>query len=417
MFKNKNNVFLADVVIEDISKNVDSQADDVIEATPADVTDTSDAVISSSRSPTHISNVKVPTEPLEAVADAVSPQPDDDLLREMEEIEGDKKITEGSPAESEPQTEKAEQETSDLLKELENDVGESFDVVMETVEESSGKVIPNNADAESPEVKPIHESPDASCVDSTTDPSVVKTDDAKANSSSIADDSPVASALNTESAAIADDDDESSAMEVDDAPESVAEDITEKDEGISSTSTDDVQSIPVVEVVAPISPSSCTTTAHQEAESAQVASAKQDEAKDEDVTSSEDQPDAATTNEADSSDAKIASKTSPNHEVDTELNHTIDNANKAENKVLTNLMMNNGSSTPNSNPVSAAATPNVFNSTPISKQFEISSENVSKIDEHSGAGLASHNASSQEDIKTSDMLTTFSGKYNVNLFS
>lgn len=52
----------------------------------------------------------------------------------------------------------------------------------------------------------------------------------------------------------------------------------------------------------------------------------------------------------------------------------------ADNKLLTNLMKNGNSSTPNSNPASAAATPNVFNSTPIQRQFDISSENVSKID-------------------------------------
>lgn len=52
---------------------------------------------------------------------------------------------------------------------------------------------------------------------------------------------------------------------------------------------------------------------------------------------------------------------------------------KVENKPLTNLIKN-GSSTPNPTPTPTTG-PTVFNSTPISKQFEISSENVSQISE------------------------------------
>lgn len=71
-----------------------------------------------------------------------------------------------------------------------------------------------------------------------------------------------------------------------------------------------------------------------------------------------------------------------------------------DNKLLTNMILiNNGnSSTPNSNPVSAAATPsNVFNSTPIQRQFDISSENVSKIDAAVGDNTTVGDNSSAQD--------------------
>lgn len=404
---------------------------DVTETTPADVTDTSDAVISSSESSEPISNgndesLKLPSsedsvksegavdEPAVALA-ASSPQPDDDLVREMEEIEGDKKSSEESVngSSNELPVKEKQQETSDLLKELENDVGESSDVVMESIDQPSVKVTPENKD-EVTESPTTSESPDASCVDSTTDPSVKSSESEVIPTVSGPDDSPNMSESNTERVQIVEiADDEHSAMEVDDSPEPVVEEPIDKDEGISSTSTDDIQSSPRIEEVSPTAEDNCTTV-HQEAESSSTPSSKPEivELKDEAVTSSEDKPDASS-NEADSSDAKALDEAEPFIDAPVELNHTLDSNNinnKAENKLLTNLMMNNGSSTPNSNPVSAAATPNVFNSTPISKQFEISSENVSKIDEHSATGLTSHNASAQEDIKTSD--TTFSGKYH-----
>lgn len=385
----KNNYFIGNDAAA--VKTLEIQADDVIDATPADVNDSSDAVISSSESSVQNSNggsVAVDTEAGIAAAKS-SPQLEDELLREMEEIEGDKEssdeTTENHPKER--PTVEAEQKTSELLKELENDIGESSDVVAAT-----------NHVSESLEVEATHESPNASCVDSTTDPAL-KTDDSEISAVSPANTDVSPNSLNSETVQLA------TAMEVDEVAESVVEVPSDKDEAISSTSTDNAQSIPAAEETLD---NNCTS-----------AVSKQEciEVKDEDVTSSEDQPDAST-NETDSSvvkDVKSTQEVEASHAVSSELNHTLEiepSTNKAENKVLTNLMMNNGSSTPNSNPVSAAATPNVFNSTPISKQFEISSENVSKIDEHSGAGLTSHNVSTQEDIKTSDLITTYSGKYN-----
>lgn len=372
------------------------QSGDGTEARAADANDTSDSVLPTVEVPAQTSNGSGSGESdAEPAADEALQQSEDDLLREMEEIEGDKKPSAESveSAPQDPPSEQAEQETSDLLKELENDAGEPSD---------------SNGTAEKPTT---HQSPNASCVDSTTEPSLPATN-ASAESAATSP-STVQIPSNTESA-----DDHSSAMEVDEQPEPTAEEAIEKDEAISSTSTDEAQASPVAEPIAPTA-ADHSTTAHQEAESASTSAPQQDaaETKDEAVTSSEDLPDAST-NEADSSDAKVTESPIANNQVEAppaaaanELNRTLEQ--QADNKAVTNLMMNNGSSTPNSNPVSAAATPNVFNSTPISKQFEISSENVSKIDEHSAAGLTSHNASSQEDIKTSDILNTFSGKLRV----
>lgn len=85
---------------------------------------------------------------------------------------------------------------------------------------------------------------------------------------------------------------------------------------------------------------------------------------------------------------------------------------KPENKLLTN-MNNGGSSTPNSYPASPATIgggSNVFNSTPIQKQFEVKSENVSKIDEHSKTNITED--ATPDASKTSDALTT-TGKFSI----
>lgn len=451
-------VVSADVSASDTAKDVEADP----ETTPANVTDNSDAVISSSEPQLPPTNGNgeadgVSQEAVASVEEAVQSevivQPDDDLLREMEEMEGDKKSSEEASPEEAADRE-AVQETSDLLKELENDVGESSEVAKDVQlhEEAECSEVTEPANV----VEAAKESPDASCVDSTTEPALGSSEGPDAvlpspkkpnPSASVSDlavevdavDVPVNIATTSETAAPAEPAalEEESPMDVDDEqPEPTVEEPIEKDEAISSTSSDEIREIPAIEITEVNAEPNETPATNEEAESAVATSQTTSEPKDEAVTSSEDLPDAPS-NEADSSEtnADVPAKatiadddddmnaTRPSDATATgdELNQTLDteskprNADKAENKVLTN-MMNNGSSTPHSNPVSAAATPNVFNSTPISKQFEISSENVSKIDEHSGAGLASNNVSSQDDLKSSDVLTTFSGESLIFVF-
>ena len=114
----------------------------------------------------------------------------------------------------------------------------------------------------------------------------------------------------------------------------------------------------------------------------------------------------STCNVTEESSAKEADE-----KMEVDLNKTAESTEKVKisNKLLTN-MMKNGSSTPNSNISSAVNTPTVFNSTPIQKQFEISSENVSKILDDQSHEKSENPIEITEDLLKSGT-TTCTGKF------
>lgn len=283
------------------------------------------------------------------IAVAAAETAEDELARELEEIEGPKKIDEDDASAASStvggsllpeviadvkSTVDSEQKTADLLKDLESDVVPSS--------------APTKAEEKSNEI-----------VDSTTETSLKR----KHSSDNLAH-AAVAKKANVESVVAA------KSAEPAAATTSRAEVDNGKEEAITSTSSDAVK-----KGVALKADSSSATTSTAEADSSKSPPVKEKSTK---------------TDSADG--ANVSGKADVDEKMDVDLDDTDaaaasgkDNGTfgkKVENKHLTN-MMNNGSSTPKS-PASPAVSgsANVFNSTPIQKQFEVKSENVSKIDEH-----------------------------------
>lgn len=323
---------------------------------------------------------------------------EDELARELEEIEGPKHVEDGKGSASctvdggaallsdslatitnAKATSAAdnEQKTADLLKDLESDVPSSVAAAA-----ASEQPPPTKADEKSNEV-----------VDSTTETSLKRkiasisgSDVAasmaaaakKASDGGKADGETVVTATATAVEPLASSSSSSNAILVDSG----------KEEAITSTSSD-AAAASVKEqsnVDAPTTTTKTTVvTATGEADSSKSPVAKVKHAAEQipsDVSATADKSKAE---KMDVDDTDLAASSSSAVK-------TVQN--KVENKPLTN-MMNNGSSTPKSYPASpdisgaAAASGggvNVFNSTPIQKQFEVKSENVSKIDEHSACG-------------------------------
>lgn len=408
---------------------------------------------------------------------------EDDLARELEEIEGSKK-------EENSHTEKTvscpvTQKTSDLIKDLESEPS--------CIELTASKVTEHTSETVSSNPKPIDEE-----VDSTTE-NLLKRKPSEDN----APDGNVAKKLNadelddlkqpqinlelpTNSKTVYENilpSEEPSTMEVDDPNDTdkdneveITLNAVQKEEAITSTSSEVVCIVASeTEIIEPVNASDASVSGSTEDDS----KSKAIELPEESVSSTEDLPSSAdevatktsqpvVDKEADSSKvedvtATVASiKTAASTTMDKESTSTIqeiqmsdstismdsaagdairkelrtatsdannkiaedlnassdvpvastngDGKKKPENKLLTNMMNNGGSSTPNSYPASPAAIgggSNVFNSTPIQKQFEVKSENVSKIDEHSKTNITTD---ATDASKTSDALTS-TGKF------
>lgn len=421
---------------------------------------------------------------------------EDDLARELEEIEGSKKEdnTQTDKIESCPATQK----TSDLIKDLESDAS-STETAASKINEGASETVASTPKLIDEEVDSTTENllKRKHSEDNAIDGNVAK----KLNMAELEDlkQPQMKSELPTNSKTVDENvapSEEPSAMEVDDpndADEDKVDDVTcnvgQKEEAITSTSSEVVCTVTSVaktsdpEIVEKANAPNASVSGSAEDEikprDANVADTKAIELPEEPVSSTEDLSpsedavatediqtivdkeavsskvedvnatvasvktaasiattkdkeslESSTTQEVQMSDSTISmnsaaseairkelrtARSDATNKMDVDLNASSVSANttngdgnkKPENKLLTNMMNNGGSSTPNSYPASPATIgggSNVFNSTPIQKQFEVKSENVSKIDEHSKTNVTTD--ATPEVSKTSDALTS-----------